>query len=436
MERDKLSSLQILTLVLCWMIVAADGFDVASVGYVAPLLKKEWGLAAAQMGPIFGAGLLGLCVGSFLIGPLADRIGRKRVIIASLILFGIGSLACAYASSALSLTVLRFLTGAGLGGALPTVITLASEFSPARRRALMVTLMLSGFPLGLAFGGIVAAQLIPTFGWQSVFVFGGVFPLLLVPLIFALLPESLKFMAGKPRYAAEARRVLARHKGGTDLVEEAAPASVSATAAAAIKETPIAILFGQHYRIGTLLLWISFFCTLWVYYQLSSWLPTVMTEAGIDVSRAALMAMMMPLGGVFGGTLIAYLMDRIDPYLVLTCSYLMAAVAIALIGMTLHEPVWIYVTVFIAGIGVAGAQTGLNVFAAGFYTTAARATGVSWALAVGRIGSIIGAVTGGMLLAAAPSLTAAFIIFAIPAVISAGAMTLNGRFYRGQARQV
>src|SRR5471032_2344916 len=213
MDGKKTSFLQILTLVLCFFVVAADGFDVASVGYVAPLLKKIWGLNPTQLGPIFGAGLFGLTVGSFLFGPLADRIGRKRVITLSLVLFGIGSLACAYAPSPIWLVALRFATGAGLGGAMPNAITLSSEFSPARNRALLVTLMFCGFTLGLAFGGVVAALLIPAFGWKCVFIFGGIFPLCLVPVIWIWLPESLRFMAGKPRYEREVRQVLKRLTG-------------------------------------------------------------------------------------------------------------------------------------------------------------------------------------------------------------------------------
>ena len=438
MDGSKMASLQILTLFLCFLIVAADGFDVASVGYVAPLLKKEWSLSPAQLGPIFGAGLLGLCVGSFVFGPVADRIGRKRVILISLMLFGIGSLACAYAPSALWLIVLRFATGAGLGGALPTAITLSSEFSPARNRALMVTLMLIGFPLGLAFGGAVAALLIPNFGWQGVFIFGGVFPLCLVPIVWLWLPESLKFMAGKPRYAEEARQVVKRMTGNADsLCDELTPkeADVAKGLQTGARKTPVGILFSPYYRAGTLLLWLCFFCTLWVYYQLSSWLPTVIADAGIDVSRAALVAMLMPLGGAVGALLNAFLMDRINPYFVLTCSYVVAAVSIALIGVSINDPALVYITVFMAGFGLAGAQSGINVLAAGFYTTAARATGVSWALAVGRIGSIIGAMTGGLLLASVHSIGLAFVIFAVPPVIAGCVMLVNGRLYRGKTAQ-
>lgn len=428
MNGAKISTLQILTLVLCFLVVAADGFDVAAAGYVAPLLKREWALTAPQMGPIFGAGLFGLTIGSFVFGPMADRIGRRRVIVVSMLLFALGSIACGYADSVSTLVILRFLTGLGLGGAMPAALTLSSEFAPERNRALLVTLMFCGFTLGLAFGGGIAALLIPRFGWQGVFFFGGAVPLVLAPLIWLLLPESLRFMAGKPKYEAEARTVLRRLTGRDDVRLEAL--LPEERGAAAGKASVIATLFSQHYRVGTLLLWLAFFCTLWVYYQVSSWLPTVMTDSGIAVTEAATIGAMMPVGGTIGSLINARLMDRFNPFFVLTASYVVAALSIVLTGAAIAHPGWLYVAVFCTGLGLSGAQTGANVLVSGFYTTAARATGVSWALAVGRVGSIVGSVTGGMLLAAVASKQTAFIVFAIPAAIAGCAMLATGRLYK------
>ena len=433
--RERIAPTQLLTLILGFLIVGADGFDVASVGYIAPLLIKQWGLSPGQLAPVFGAGLLGLCLGSFVFGPVADRMGRKRVILMSLLLFALCSLACAAAPSAPWLIFLRFATGLGLGGALPTMITLATEFAPERNKSLLVTLMLTGFSLGLAMGGLVAAQLIPDFGWQGVFVFGGVFPLCLIPVSLIWLPESLKFMKGKPRFAAEASRLLRRLSGSDAGRFESLSQQFAAPEAlreSSVTMTPASILFNRHYRSGTLLLWLTFFCTLWVYYQLASWLPTVITRSGIDVSRAAIVTMMLPLGGALGALLNAFLMDRLNPFLVLTGSYLIATLCIALIGFAIEEPVWVYITTFAAGFGLIGAQTGINVLASNFYTTAARATGVSWSLAVGRIGSILGAMSGGLLLASVHSVSIAFIIFAIPNVIAGLAMLVCGRLYPPQ----
>ncbi|QRX81736.1 aromatic acid/H+ symport family MFS transporter [Glaciimonas sp. PAMC28666] len=436
-DREAMSPLQILTLILGFFIVAADGFDIASVGYIAPLLLKAWNLSPAQLGPIFGAGLFGLCAGSFLFGPLADRVGRKRVILISLVLFALGSLACASAPSAPWLIFLRFATGLGLGGALPAMVTLASEFSPQRNKSLVVTLMLIGMPFGLALGGLVAAQLIPSFGWKGVFLFGGLFPLCLVPVALFWLPESLKFMTGKPRFAAEAKKVMLRLSNNDDVRLESLVHqfnTVDSSHQSEAGKTPASILFSAYYRVGTLLLWLTFFGTLWVYYQLSSWLPTVITQTGIDVPRAAIMAMMVPLGGVFGAVLNAFLMDRFNPFLILTGSYIIAAVSIALIGFSIHEVMWVYVTTFLAGFGLIGAQAGITVTSSNFYNTAARATGVSWCLAVGRIGSILGAMTGGLLLASIHSVGVAFVIFAVPTIIAGGAMFMIGRLYPNRAR--
>lgn len=426
MNGAKISSLQILTLVLCFLVVAADGFDVAAAGYVAPLLKREWSLSAPQMGPIFGAGLFGLAIGSFIFGPLADRIGRRRVIVLSMLLFALGSIACGFADSVSSLVALRFLTGLGLGGAMPAALTLSSEFAPERNRALLVTLMFCGFTLGLAFGGGIAALLIPRFGWQGVFFFGGAVPLVLAPLVWLLLPESLRFMAGKPQYEAEARSVMRRLTGRDDVrLEVVVPGEPAAG-----KTGVAATLFNAHYRNGTLLLWLAFFCTLWVYYQVSSWLPTVITDSGIAVTEAATIGAMMPVGGTIGSLINARLMDRYNPFFVLTASYVVAALSIVLIGVAIGHPGWLYLAVFCTGLGLSGAQTGANVLVSSFYTTAARATGVSWALAVGRLGSIVGSVSGGFLLAALATRQTAFIVFAIPAVIAGCAMLVTGRLYR------
>ena len=423
----RMAAVQLLTLCLCFLVVAADGFDVASVGYVAPLLKREWALAPSQLGAIFGAGLFGLTAGSFAFGPLADRVGRQRIIALSLLLFALGSLACAQAPSAGWLIVLRFLTGAGLGGAMPNAITLSSEFSPERNRAFLVTLMFAGFTLGLAFGGVVASFLIPSFGWRGVFVFGGVFPLVLFPIVWWWLPESLLFMAGKPRYAQRSQALVARLGLNAAEVQRA-----SLAVAAVPKQAAIKTLFVREMRAGTLLFWLTFFCTLWVYYQISSWLPTVITDAGIAATHAALVGAMLPIGGTIGSLINARLMDRLNPFFVLAGSYVVAAISIGAIGYALADPLWVYIAVFMAGLGLSGAQTGANVLVASFYTTGARATGVSWALGVGRIGSILGSMTGGLLIASLHSIGVAFLIFALPTIVAAIAMLAGGRLYGHQ----
>src|ERR1700720_1537609 len=194
-DQQPVGGFQIRLLLTCAAVLFLGGFDPQAIGYVAPALAKEWGLTKAALGPVFSAGLFGLMIGALLFGPLADRIGRKKIIIFSTLAFGIGTLITAFVNDVNTLLVIRLLTGLGLGGAMPNTIALTSEFSPHRRRATMVMVMFVGFSMGAALGGFLAAALIPQFGWRSGFVVGGLAPLLLVPILARRLPESVRFLA-------------------------------------------------------------------------------------------------------------------------------------------------------------------------------------------------------------------------------------------------
>src|SRR6476659_10089552 len=194
-DQQPVGGFQIKLLLTCAAVLFLDGFDTQAIGYVAPSLAKEWSLSKGALGPVFSAGLFGLMIGALTLGPLADRIGRKKIIIFSTLAFGLGTLATAFIQDVNTLLAVRFLTGLGLGGAMPNAIAMTSEFNPRRRRATMVMIMFCGFSVGAALGGLLAAALIPQFGWRSVFVVGGVAPLLLVPILAVRLPESVRFLA-------------------------------------------------------------------------------------------------------------------------------------------------------------------------------------------------------------------------------------------------
>jgi AAHS family 4-hydroxybenzoate transporter-like MFS transporter len=194
-DRQPVGGFQIRLLLTCAAVLFLDGFDTQAIGYVAPALAKDLGLSRSVLGPVFSAGLFGLMIGALLFGPLADRVGRRKIIIFSTLAFGIGALATAFVRDLNTLLAIRFLTGLGLGGAMPNAIAMTSEFNPRRRRATMVMVMFCGFSVGAALGGLLAAAIIPYFGWRSVFVVGGVAPLLLVPILALRLPESVRFLA-------------------------------------------------------------------------------------------------------------------------------------------------------------------------------------------------------------------------------------------------
>jgi AAHS family 4-hydroxybenzoate transporter-like MFS transporter len=418
-DNAKISPYQILILTLCFLIVLLDGFDTAIIGYIAPALREEWQLLPAQLSPAFGAGLLGLLIGSLIFGPVADAIGRKRVLLVSILIFGGGTLASAYTHSIESLTLLRFITGIGLGGAMPTCITLSSEYSPVRRRMIMVTLSWSGFTAGLALGGILAGQIIPAFGWRGVLMLGGIAPLLLLPLLAWQMPESVRFMTSSPKHADKLRKVVERITGkswaGVTIVDDERPVKAN---------SPISHLFIEGRAVRTLLLWVAFFCSLFVFYQLTSWLPSILKDVGYDIVQASRIGAMVPLGGTLGAILMALLMDRVGPYRVLALSYLGAALVVGATGYLMGDVYTLAATVFLIGFGVAGAQNGLNLVSATIYPTAARVTGVSWAMASGRFGSIIGSMLGAWMIVASGSTEMFFIWLALPVLVGAAAIFL------------
>ncbi|ACA15847.1 major facilitator superfamily MFS_1 [Methylobacterium sp. 4-46] len=423
-NRHGVSGFQVRIVLLCFLVVAIDGFDTAAIGYIAPALRAQWQLGQAQLAPLFGAGLFGLMVGAFLFGPLADRIGRKAMLVATTAFFGLASLASAWSTSIEMLTVLRFVTGLGLGGAMPNAITLTSEYCPEQRRSFLTMAMFCGFTVGSALGGFAAAHLIADHGWTSVLVLGGILPLALTPLLALGLPESVRFLVLRQAPADRVAALLRRIAPGEDL------SGARFTGIAAAKGSPIGQLFQPGLVAGTLCLWLTFFMSLLIFYLLSSWLPTIISSAGLSLKEASLITVMLATGGTVGGLVLGALMDRANPHAVLGLSYLCAAGFVALIGSATGSVALLAVAVFGAGFCVAGSQIGINALAASYYPTASRATGVSWANAVGRVGSVAGSMIGASLLGLGLGLPATFGLVAVPALIAALSIGLKGRLVR------
>lgn len=423
-DQSPVSALQIKVLLLCFLVVVLDGFDTAAIGYIAPELIRDWGIERSQLAPAFAAGLFGMLLGNTAMGPFADRYGRKFALLLSLAIVAIGTLACAFATSIETLTLLRLFTGIGLGGVLPNAITLSSEYSPARRRLLLVTLSYSGFTLGLALGGWVAGLLLPLLGWKGLMLLGGIAPLLLIPILMRILPESTCFMVNSPAHAQRLRSVLTTISGRQDWQG----VSLINDAAVTVQRSPAVTLFTEGRALRTLMLWLTFFCCLCVFYLLTSWLPTILRDSGYSVTDTSLIAAMVPFGGVVGGILMALLMDRVGADKVMPALCLAACAALVLTGIQLGNGsmAMSMVMVFLVGFTLTGALVNLSILAATYYPAQARATGVAWALGAGRIGSIIGSMLGAWLFAAAGGLQWLFFWIALPVLLASLALLLMG----------
>ena len=410
-DEQPVGRFQIRLLLACAAVLFLDGFDTQAIGYVAPDLARDWGLARGALGPVFSAGLFGLMIGALVFGPVADHIGRKKIIILSTAAFGIGTLATVFAQDITSLLVIRFLTGLGLGGALPNAVALTSEFSPHRRRATMVMAMFVGFSVGAALGGLIAAALIPAFGWRSVFLIGGIAPLILAPFLALRLPESVRFLALTGQADARVAELLARVAPSVRFP----PAIRFGIHEAKLAGLPLAHLFSEGRALATLVLWIVFFMSLLDLYLLSNWLPTVLNDLGASVSMAVAVGAMFQVGGVVGTFALGQFIDRFS-FRALSLTYLLAAVAVAAIGYSGQSIALATLAIFCAGFCIIGGQIAANALAATYYPTMVRSTGVGWALGIGRIGSIVGPLIGGILFARHVGAESLFLAAAVPAL--------------------
>ncbi|SDT03386.1 MFS transporter [Bradyrhizobium canariense] len=433
-DEQPVGGFQLRLLLTCAAVLFLDGFDTQAIGYVAPAIAKEWGLTKGALGPVFSAGLFGLMIGALLFGPLADRIGRKKIIVFSTIAFGIGTLITAFVHGVDMLLTMRFLTGLGLGGAMPNAVAMTSEFNPRRRRATMVMIMFCGFSVGAALGGFLAAALIPKFGWRSVFIVGGAAPLLLAPILMLRLPESVRFLVLTGR----------AHRRVAELLASISPKTLFASATQFVVREPeltgipVVHLFKSGRTLVTLLLWVVFFMSLLDLYFLSNWLPTVLNDLGASVSEAAVIGSMLQVGGIVGTFALGSIIDRFS-FRALALVYFIAVFAVGAIGQLGHSAVLVTVAIFAAGFCIVGGQIAANALAAGFYPTAVRATGVGWALGIGRVGSIVGPLVGGALLsmkwsaadvfitAAVAALCAALAAFSLSRLVAAGGGGQEGR---------
>ncbi|WP_167387451.1 MFS transporter [Paraburkholderia susongensis] len=396
-------------IVLCGAVALVDGFDTQAIAFVAPHIAAAWGLAPATFGPVFAAGLLGSFIGALSIGQLGDRIGRKPALLLSIAIFGLASVSTVLANSVDVLASIRLVTGFGLGGALPCFVALASEYAPAKRRESMVSTMFCGFPIGAVIGGLASESIVAAAGWKGVFVIGGILPLVIGVIFFLVVPESIAFLEHRGEHE-KVRRICERL--AIDISDRPSAPSHG------LSRASVAQLFAQRRAAGTLLLWATLFLSLLLTYLLINWIPLAAHIVGASVGAAVIAVALLNLGAVVGCTVIGRLADRYAAPRVIAAAYAAGAIAVLLIGQAQHSAAWLGVAAFLSGVLSIGAQMCTVSFCASFYSTSLRATGVGWAMGIGRAGAIVGPLLGGYMMAAKVD---AATMFAVAAATSLGA---------------
>jgi len=418
-----LGAFQVRIVVLCALVALLDGLDLQSIGLAAPGIAADLHIPPASLGAVFSAALAGLALGAFGLGLLADRVGRKAVLIGATVCFGVFTICTALAPDFGVLLGFRFFAGLGLGGAMPSFISLTSEYAPRRLRATMVALLWAGFPLGGFVGGLLASWMIPAFGWHSVFWVGGVLPLVVsVALVFAL-PESVGFLVASAAPAAQV----------SSLLRKVFPdASVPAETRFVLNEerasgVPVAQLFAMGRTLGTILLWVSFFIAFMMLVTNSAWAPTLLKRDGLSISQAAIAMAAFNLGSVVATSFAGWLVVRAGAAVILPIAMVGSAVSTGLIGYAAPSVGLVTLLECLFGLFMGGGSSGLIALAAIYYPTAIRSTGVGWAMGMGRVGSFTGPLVVGSLVAFHLSTAGIFVAIGVPALLAAATTAIGGR---------
>jgi AAHS family benzoate transporter-like MFS transporter len=420
---ESFSRLGILVLVICWATVVADGYDVVVFGAVVPSLLAEpgWGLTPAGVGVIGSLALTGMFIGSLVVGNLTDRYGRRRMLIACVIWFSVLTGLCAFAPGPEAFGVLRFLSGVGLGGVLPTASALVGEYSPKGKRNFVYAVMYSGFPIGGILAALVGLVLIPAWGWRSMFLVGLIPLLIIVPVAVRWLPESIGFLLARGR-RDQAQAIADSH--GISLPNVA---STTATKARPVKQRgSVGQIFSARYRLTTICFCVASFLCLFMIYGLNTWLPQIMRQSGYSLGSALSFLLVFNIGAVVGTILISTLADRIGSRQILLGTFILASVSVALLTISLPT-VALYVLVACGGVGVIATQSFILAFVSKVYPVAISATALGWSLGIGRLGSVAAPPVLGLIVGSALAIQWNFWAIAIPGLLGAVAIALIPR---------
>jgi AAHS family 4-hydroxybenzoate transporter-like MFS transporter len=411
-DGQKFGRFNINLLIWSFLAMVADGFDLAGLASAAPELARIWHVAPKAFAPALSASLFGILFGAPLLGHAGDRFGRKTLIVTGCVVFSLGTLAMVWATNLDQVVALRVLAGVGIGGLMPNAIALNSELAPRRLRATLVVLMFTGITAGAGIPGLIQAWLIPRHGWQVMFWIGGLAPLIFAVCLLFALPESVKFLAFKPERRAEFLRSVRRLRRDLAISDDA-----QFVGAPAAQENGLGMeaIFRGSFAWITPLLWVCFASALMANFFLNSWLPLIFEGSGLTAKQSGIATSLYHSGGTIGGLLVSLALGRFG-FTVIALLFLCATLAIAAIGFPGLSYMAMVSVVALSGFCTLGAQFGNNAASGLLYPTAARSSGVGWALGIGRFGSIAGPLVGGLLIGMKVPARQLFVLAAIPMV--------------------
>lgn len=418
-DRAKLTPFQWRVFTLCFLVAIFDGFDTQAIAFTAPALIQAFNLGPGALAPVMTAGTVGMVLGAMTLGLLGDKLGRRPVILGAVALFGVSTLATAFAGSTDQILVFRFLAGLGMGGATPVLLSLAGEYGPAKKRGTIMTTVLLGLPAGAILGGLLAAKMLPVIGWQGIFVVGGLVPLLLLVVLVFALPESLHFLARQPGASATAkiRRIIAR------IVPQSIAADAKFTVPELEVKAGISSLFADGLARNTVAIWAVYLFNWVAWFMLLSWLPTVLKATGLPATEAPMGTVAVNAVFVACAIPLSIILPKMNTRLLLLAMFIFG-IALS-VGLSYSGTNWtlVFILAGAAGLGIGGQQIVLNYMVAEAYPTALRATATGWAIALGRVGAIVGSASGGWFLEQGGP-AGFYMALVVPLAIAAAALAL------------
>jgi MFS transporter, AAHS family, 4-hydroxybenzoate transporter len=427
---SRVGTTQMLVGILGGAALLVEGFDTSVIGYIAPQLTRLWHVPPSTLGTILTADMVGLLFGYLFVSPLSARFGHKRIVVLCTAAFGALTFLTIRSADVPMLIGFRFLTGIGVGGAMPSAVALTGEYFPERVRSTSITLVYIGFSFGQIGAGVVANFLLDPFGWQVVLAFGGVSTLLLSALFWFALPESLEYLINRGKDPGGAAHILSRLAPGLTI----SPTTRLIAGQQGARKVTVGQLLEGGRALGTGLIWVGMFMNLMIYFFLQKWLTQLLVNVGLPQSTAITATTVGLAGGIVAALIIGPLMDRFGPYMVVAGLFALGAVSVVVMAQVLVSPVplvIIAVSLFV-GFCLSGGQKANNALTVYFYPTALRGTGLGWSLGIGRIGGVIGPFLAGLLLTAGWTPAQLFLAAAAPMLMGAIAIAMMGQFY-GQA---
>lgn len=431
-NQGAMSRFQVMAVAICIVLNMLDGFDVLAMAFTASHISADWHLSGKQIGVLLSAGLFGMAAGSLFLAPWADRIGRRPLILICLSTISAGMLCSALAQNVPQLAALRALTGLGIGGMLASINVITGEYASDKWRSTAIVLQATGYPIGATIGGAIAGALLMHYGWRSVFVFGGLATLTMIPVVLARLPESLDFLiARRPDGALDKLNRLLARMGRTTVAQLPAREAAQAQVAGGVRS-----LFSGSLSMQTLMIWASFFLVMFTFYFVLSWTPKLLVAAGMSAQQGITGGVLLNVGGIVGGTAFAFLAARIGLRPLLWSCFSLTAALMVCFGMVASTLSAAFVLALLIGAGIFGCMVGLYAYAPILYPAQTRTTGMGWSIGMGRFGAVLAPLVAGALVDAGWPTAHLYYAFAIPLLVAIASVGLLSKAHAATAEPV